>query len=711
MSDAAASCASEVQPPACRSRWLANAALRPGLALRALALGALVLLAYLPALEAGFVFDDAMYLTGDERMAQGLAGLKRIWTEVGGESYRHQYYPLTGTALWAQYELWGPAPAGYHLVNVLGHAVNAILLWRLLVLVGTPGAGAGAWLAGAIFGLHPVHVPSVAWVSEIKNVLSTLFFLLALLAWVQWLGPAGVRGGARTAALGLALFVLALLAKTATCVLPVALGAIAYWKRGRLGGRELRAVGLLAAVGLAAVLTTVFLESAHRAGGEEFALPWWRRVQVAGASVWFYAGTLAWPSGLSFVYPRWHVDAWTGWAWIAPGAAAGALAALWALRGRIGRGPLCAAAYFVAAAAPVSLVRVAYARLSYVADHWVYLASLGLIALLAGAACWWVREAAAGPGSGAARPGGARRRAGAMLAACAVLAVLGTLTWRRAELFRSERSLWLDTVERNPSSPIACYNLGVALWGEGDREGAIACYRQAVEIDPCYAAALNNLGAALRARGGIEEAIACYEAALLADPSLAGARHNLGDALLAAGREAEAAASFDEAARLRPGFAAARHGAGVALRRLGDFDAALGRYRGALALDPGSPAFLSNAGEVLLEMGRLDEAERHLREALGADPGAAPAHYNLAILHEGRGELEAAIAHYAAAVRGAPGSAEVRRRLARALCESGRPHEALAHFREAAALDPRDAGAVAELALCLVRVASTGQLR
>lgn len=288
---------------------------------------ALVFLAYLPALDAGFVFDDGMYLTENARMGSA-EGLRRIWTEVIGGSYQHQYYPLTSSAFWLQHQLWGERPLGYHLVNVLLHAANAVLLWRLLRRLGVPGS----WLVAAIFGVHPLNVQSVAWISELKNVLSTLFLLFSALVFVDWLrldqqheqepsavrrpdphllsGPPGreptlpLKGGGLYA-LGLGLFVCALLSKTATCLLPVGLALVVWWKRGGMRRREVLGLGPLVLVGASFVAMTVYLESSYAgASGEAFSQTFLERFLVAGRAVWFYAGKLLWPGSLAVIYPR-----------------------------------------------------------------------------------------------------------------------------------------------------------------------------------------------------------------------------------------------------------------------------------------------------------------------------------------------------------------------------------------------------------------------
>jgi tetratricopeptide (TPR) repeat protein len=574
--------------------------------------------AYLPALAGDFVFDDRLYLTEDGRM-DSLGGLGRIWTEVAGPEYRHQYYPLTTSAFWVQHQLWGDQPVGYHLVNVLLHALNAVLLWRLLLKVGLPAA----WLAAAVFALHPVHVQSVAWISELKNVLSTAFFLSSMHLFVRYLGVAGsgLCGRWTTYALGLALFVCALLSKTATCLLPVALLLMVWWKHGRIDRRSLLALAPLVVVGAAFVLMTVSLESHYRAHGPAYALSWVERGLVAGRALWFYAGKLVWPTDLVLIYPRWTIDAGTWWQYLYPVAAVAAVSALWCLRGRIGRGPLAAVIFFIAAVAPLSFVNVAFTRYSYVADHWQYWASMGLIALaVAGAAsvCGGWQQVAA------------RRWAVGATAAILVGALSG-LTWQRAAVFRSSTALWQDTVSKNPGSRAARYSLGVALQMEGQIEEAIRQYGAALQIDPGDPLSHNNMGIALRAQGRLEEAVEHYEAAIGIAPGFAKARTNLGDALQAQGRVEEAILQYEAALRARPDFAGAHYNLGVALRSVGRIEEAIRHYETVLLLAPNAVDARVNLGEALQEQGRLEEAIRHYRRALEISPGFPPARNNLRI--------------------------------------------------------------------------------
>ncbi len=543
----------------------------PGGILCACLLVLLTVVAYVPAFDAGFVFDDSLYLTSDARVASD-DGLGGIWTQVGGPSYRHQYYPLTSSAFWAQRRLWGDRPFGYHLVNVLLHAVNAVLLWRLLARLQVTGA----WLAGAVFAVHPVHVQSVAWIAELKNVLSTCFFLLSMLMLVRWFAD---RGWWRYVA-GLGLFACALLSKTATCLLPAALLLIRWWKEGRLTRRDLVAVTPLAAVGAVFVGVTVYLESRYGgAHGETFSQSGLERMLLAGRALWFYAGKLAWPAGLTFIYPRWEADAAAWWQYLFPLAAIWLLAGLWLWRDRIGRGPVAAVGYFALAVVPMSFVNVAFTRLSFVADHWQYWASMGLITLAVGVG------AAVVP----------RRIAPA--AAAAVLVTLSVLTWQRARVYESPKTLWQDTLARNPDAWVAHNNLAIALAAEGRVEEAIEHYREAIRIHPRFAEAHNNLAHALLAQGRLEEACMRLEAAVRIDGDFAVAHYNLGNVL----------------------------------RRLGRPDEGLAHYDRALEIDPDYQKVHNNYGAELITQGRLDEAIVHLQRALELDPDDPGTLYNLGL--------------------------------------------------------------------------------
>jgi tetratricopeptide (TPR) repeat protein len=574
--------------------------LRSGLVLGC-GLVVLVLLSYLPALGGGFVFDDHAYVTGDARLTTA-GGLGRIWTEIdgGGEAgYRHQYYPLTSTVLWVQHQLWGFRPFGYHVFNVLLHAVNALLLWRLLRVLAVPGA----WLAAAVFAVHPVHVQSVAWVSELKNVLSGMFFLGSALVLVRWHGLTDATKpprGLRTYAWGLALFIAALLSKTATCLLPAALMLVVWWKRGRVTRRDLLGLCPLVVLGVVFVGMTVYLESLYGgAQGEVFRQTALERVLIAGRAMWFYAGKLLWPAALVFIYPRWTIDIAAWWQHLFPLAAVVVGIGLWTLRHRIGRGPIAAFGCFVMALVPMYFVNVSFMRLSYVANHWVYWASMGFIGVVvAGVVVAWRR---CGETPSARWVGPSARWAGPV-AAVLVIGSLSSLTWQRARVYESPITLWTTTLAANPDAWVAHNNLAIALARQGRPD------MRALELRPGWADAHNNLGDALQSAGQPVAAIGQFRRAIEIDPRFAEARYNLANALRGQGRPDESELAYHEALRLNPRYTSAHN----------------------------------NLGTLLLEQGRLDEAAERFETVIRIDPQNAGAHHNLRLVRSKQGRhLEA----------------------------------------------------------------------
>ena len=363
----------------------------------------------MPALRGGFNWDDDAYVTNNLTL-RSVHGLSQIWGQLTATP---QYYPLVFTSFWLEYHLWGLNPLGYHVVNVLLHALAAMLLWRVLVRLQLPGA----WLAAGIFALHPVAVESVAWVTERKNVLSAVFYFAAALAYLRWRDDGTTTTGLRATSswrslvlylLSLALFICALFSKTVTASLPAALLLVIWWKHGRIAGRDVWPLLPFFVAGAALGLVTSWLERTHvGANGPEWALSFFDRCLIAGRALWFYAGKLFWPANLTFIYPRWQIDPGIWWQWLFPAAAIALVMILWSLRGRIGRGPLVAVLFFAGTLLPaLGFANVYPMRYSFVADHFQYLASVGLIVLAAAGLTKNLPASSVRGGVGAAAPGG-----------------------------------------------------------------------------------------------------------------------------------------------------------------------------------------------------------------------------------------------------------------------------------------------------------------
>jgi len=528
----------------------------------AAALVVLVVLAHAMALTAGFVWDDDDYVTENANLTS-VSGLVRIWTTLGAVP---QYYPLVHTTFWVEHHLWGEKALGYHAVNVLLHAGSALLVWTILRRLSVPGA----WLAAAIFGVHPVHAESVAWVAERKNVLSGVLFLAALYAWVRFDdAEAGTAPRRRAWTWSLVFFALALLSKSVTATLPAAILVLVWWRRGRVTLRDVAPTLPFFALGAAAGTLTSFMERFHvGASGGDWSLTFLERFSVAGRAVWFYLGKLVWPHPLMFIYPRWRVGAWGPGAWLWPLSVAALLSVLFVLRSRWGRGPLAALLFFGVTLGPaLGFVNVYPMRFSYVADHFQYLASLGPIALAAAGLARVDRHVLSG-------------------LVPALLLALSALTWRQETAYRDEETLWRRTIATDPRVFIAQNNLGGILMERGRSEEAEACFLRAIEIEPSYPEAYDNLGILLDRRGEHDEAIGRYRKALAVDPRYSYSHNNLGISLAETGRLDEAIASFREAIRLKPDFARARFNLGLALSRTGDREGAIAALSEAARLNP-----------------------------------------------------------------------------------------------------------------------------
>ncbi len=339
------------------------------------ALLAAVILVYQPAWHGGLLWDDDAHVPRPE--LRSCYGLYRIWFEVGATL---QYYPLLHSAFWFEHKLWGNTTLGYHLVNILLHAAAAVMVAIILRRLAVPGA----YLAAAIFALHPVQVESVAWIAELKNTLSGVFYLGAMMAYLHfdqtrktpwYLGA-------------LALFLLGLLSKTIIATLPGALLVIFWWRRGRLSWRtDVLPLLPFFLVGAAGGMITAWWElQINKCVGPDFTFTFAERCLIAGRTVWFLLWKLLWPTRLTFIYPRWDVDPGAWWQYLFPLSAAALLVLLWAIR-RWTRAPLAGLLFFGGTLFPVlGFFNLYTFRYSFVANHYQYLASLGIIALAVAAA-------------------------------------------------------------------------------------------------------------------------------------------------------------------------------------------------------------------------------------------------------------------------------------------------------------------------------------
>ncbi len=627
----------------------------------------LTLLAYIPAMRGGYIWDDNAHIT-DNAALRSSDGLAKIWF---APKVLPQYYPLVHTTFWVEYHLWQLHPFGYHLVNVLLHAFNAILLLLVLRHLRVPGA----WLAAAVFALHPVQVESVAWITERKNVLSGFFYLSSALAYFRFANVTGDLADTSLSsdidpltstkssrswgfyAFSLFLFLCALLSKTVTCSLPAAILLVLWWKRARICRRDILTLIPFFVVGALFGLTTVWLEK-YQVGayGEEWALSFLDRCLVAGRALWFYAGKLLWPHKLTFIYPRWLIDAGAWWQYLFPAAALAVISIVWVMRRRIGKGPFVAVAFFAGTLVPaLGFFDVYPMRFSFVADHFQYLASIGLIALAAASMTAFFERL------------GPRQSTIGFVVCMAVLFAFGVLAWKQSTIYGDAETLYRDTISKNPHAWMAHYNLGILLVNRGRSDEVMAHFSEALRLQPDDADSHYNLGVALEKQGRLEEAMAHFSEAARLRPDYADAHYSMAVILARQSKFNEAISHYSQALRVNPNYTEAHNNLGVALFSLGKLDKAIEHYRTALTLDPNFGKAHNNLGNALIQKGKLDEAIAHYSRALEIRAHYPEAHNNLGVALARQGKIDAAIVQFEKALQLKPDYAQARANLVLAL--------------------------------------------
>jgi Flp pilus assembly protein TadD len=630
------------------------------------ALVAVTLASYYPAWHGAPLWDDEAHMT--PAGLRSIEGLRRIWFEVGASQ---QYYPIVHSAFWVMHRLWGDVTTGYHLVNILLHATSACLI---AVLLGRLNI-AGGLLAAFAFALHPVHVESVAWITELKNTLSTALYLGAALCYLRF-DETRRRERWRWA---LGLFALALGSKTVTATLPAALLVVAWWKYGRISWRrDVQPLVPFFLLAVAAGAMTSWVEYTFiGARGTEFHLGPIERVLLAGRAVWFYLSSLVWPLNLVFIYPRWQLSAAVWWQYLFPLALAGALSGFWMVRHRT-RAPLAGVLLYVIGLAPaLGFVNVYPFRYSFVADHFQYLASIPMFALLAAAlttaAVRWIPLPPV-----------------RVALAAATLVPLSVLTWQTSRQYVDPTTLFESTIARNPSAWMAHISLAAhSLSGEHPNpDEAYPHLQAALAANPQSAEVQNALGLFFQHQGRLSEARQAFEAALRVAPGLAGPHNNLGVLAYMDGRLEEAAQHYREAIRLDPRDPEPRRNLAIVLSDLGQSGAPAAALRDVLGADRDAPAALERQAREALEGGRAAEAATHFEALRHLRPADALVRVGLGAAYEAQGQLDVAASHYREALRLDPRSPEARDALGYVLVRQGQFAEAVPHLTEAVRLRP-----------------------
>jgi protein O-mannosyl-transferase len=649
-----------------RRRWAAPVA-------AILLLAAVTLATYWPTFHNGFIWDDDRYIESNIELLN-LPGLGHIWTNHGTD----QYYPLTYSTFWLEYQLFRANPFVYHLDNLILHVGVALMLWRILRRLRIPGA----YVAALIFAVHPVQVESVAWATERKNVLSALLYLLSLVAYLRTPWGRQVTDDAAPSsrpwlwyALSLLLFFAALLSKTVTSTLPAAILLLVWWRRGRIRLRDVVPLLPMFAAGVAMGSLTRWIEQHHvGAVGPIYSFTPIERLCIAGRALWFYLYKLVLPHPLAFIYPRWHSELdHRAWLALFPLSAAVVLVALGSLRHRLGRGPITVALFYVGTLIPaLGFFNVYPMRYSFVADHFQYLAAIAPIVIANAAIARYFN------------------RSVAVSFAVVAIAACHFLAYHQCNIYRDRLTLWRDTLTKNPDSPMVHINYGQELFAAHNLAGADAEFRQAVRLAPDSPAPYLCMGTLASAYKDWPTAIRCYTRALeLMPDSAERVLHNLradpyyhlGLAYAALANRTAAAGDPSNAARYRqaaidnfqtaitiiPNYELAMLSLGQLYNSEHNFDQAVAQFRQAKTANPDSLSAREGLGNALCAQGRLDDALAEYREMLGIEPGNAVALNNIGAIFIIQGRLRDAVYCFQSALQSRPNFEDARKNLQKAL--------------------------------------------
>jgi protein O-mannosyl-transferase len=575
-------------------------------------------------------WDDPTYITENPTVLRGLSGSTAWWALTTGHS--PYWHPVTWLSHLLDVSLFGLDAGAYHVVNLVFHIGNTLLLFELLRR--TTGASGRSAFVAAAFAAHPLHVESVAWVTERKDVLSTFFLLLTTIAYVGYTRRPAIPRYAGV----MALFALALMSKPMVVTLPVVLLLLDVWPLQRANVRALvvEKVPLLA-LALAASVTTVIIQARGGAMAALDALSLSTRLGNAAIGYVAYVWKTIWPWPMAAFYPLFELS---------PLRVGGALAALLAIsyaafRLRTRHPYLWVGwCWYLVTITPV--IGFLQAGEQGMADRFTYVPMIGLLIALA----WGTRPPLGRIGISSSA---LRIAAGALVVVWAIAARAQAAHWENS------LRLWEHAARVTPRSYVAHENLGQALRERGRLDEALASYERALALAPAhspgYVAVINNsIGLVLTRQDRVAEARQRFAAAVLSDPAFAEARSNLGNALAAEGHADEAIDHYREAIRLKPNYVEPRIGLGAALLRSGRAADAASQYRDAVALDPSLAQAHNGLGGALATQGDADGALREYNEALRLNPRLATAHHNIALLYMKRGDAAEARRHLEAAL-------------------------------------------------------------
>ncbi len=608
-----------------RSGFLAAIERRP-LLFGAIAIVGLICLAYYPAARGGFLFDDDLLVTGNELIVGPHAseGLYKIWFTTKAVDY----WPVTNTAFWIEWRLFGTNPIGYHVVSLTLHSVESLLLWLILKRLKIPGA----FLASLLFAVHPVNVESVAWIASQKNLWAMLFLQLAVLCYLRIELTDGVATSSKQFAfwygLTLVCFLAAAFGKGSAVVLPGVLALVVYWLRP-LRRSDLFKLAPLFMTAVILACVNVWFQT-HGRANDFRAAGIAERFVTGGVSVWFYLYKAVLPVDLALIYPKWSVNV-GNWLWYAPGIgviAVSATLAYFELKKKGWARPVFFAWFFflIALAPFLGLADVGYNRFALVADRYQHLALVSATAGMAAAIFAGVKN----------------RAARGVLAIVAVLFCLAAANGQ-ASLYEAPKKWYEAALAKNPDCWIAYNNLGIVYSSAGREDLALPYFEKSVRLNPEYPNSQHNLAQAYHHFHRTDEAIEHCQLSIRLMPEAPIAYSTLGTIYDGLGRTEDALAEYEKALRIAPQFSDAHNNYGIALMRLERKTEAIEHFRAAIEAKPGNFEARHNLGRVLSITGDKTGAIEQFQAALALNPNYMNAYEQLALTYNQLGRRAEAI--------------------------------------------------------------------
>jgi protein O-mannosyl-transferase len=626
-------------------------------------------------------YDDNLYITDNQTVQNGLSWGNAAWAFT--TMHAANWHPLTWLSLMLDVQLFGQRPGAIHLINVLFHAANVALLF--LILLRMTGARWRSAFVAALFAIHPLHVESVAWVAERKDVLSVFFGLLTIMTYVRYVNrPAPTRYAWVVLA-----FILSLLSKPMLVTMPFLLLLLDYWPLGRIAGRLrpfpesspapeaswtrliMEKIPLIVLCAASSAVTVVAQKHGNALAEDSLSLG----LRLANAAVGYvrYLGKTFWPGSFSVFYPHPGPSLPT---WQAVGAFLFLLLITTLVLLRLRQSPWLAVGWFWFMGTLVPVIGLVQVGAQSIADRYTYFPLIGVFLMIA----WEAPEVSKGLRIGP--------RA-LWIASSLVILVLAGLTWRQLGFWRNDETLFRHALSVTKNNCVAQASLAEALLRKGDLDEAYGYFQSTLRLCPKDEQSWYNLGVLQKDRGELPEAEYSFREALRLKPKYTMAWSNLCVVYLASGRVPEAIDALLEATRLAPGDASIQFNLGSVYGKAGRFAEAVDAYRKAVQLKPDYADAWNNLGIAYKNLGRISEAAAAFLRAAQIRSDDPVAWYNLGILYSKAGEFSDAAAAFREAARLGPDHAASWYQLGLAYASMGKPREALEAVQPLQLIDAR----------------------